>query len=182
MRFVVISLPPAEIRDQIDALRRPLNALVGTHQALRYPPHITLRTGLVCPDDLAEEVSRSFLAHAAQFGPVSVVTRGVFFTSYGTPEARGMVGWSVEASVGLMELHRNLLAYSAWQKGPQGPYQPHLTLAFDDLTPDGVEVIRRALAHQPPVPDFAWTVDAVALYHEGPEGWVEWSSINLKSS
>lgn len=183
MRFVIITLPPPGIQGQIEAIRRPLNVRVGAVQALRYPPHVTLRTGLVCPDDRAEAVADAFLAHAARFGAVEASTEGLFFTAYGPADApRGMVGWSVTPSPALVALHRGLLAFTPWQKGPQGAFRPHLTLAFDDLTPGGVEVIRRELEASGPVPDFAWTVDRVCLYHELPQGWVEWSSVSLRSS
>jgi len=184
MRFVVIGLPPPALCDEIEVLRRPLNRLVGAVQALRYPPHLTLRTGLVCPDDRADEVSRGFLAHAATLFQAPVATRGLFYTTYGVPEdKRGMVGWSVLPSFELLALHQGLLEYSAWQKGPQNGFQPHLTLAFDDLSPAGVETLRAELARRSePVPDFRWTLDRVSLYHELPGGWVEWNTAALKSS
>jgi 2'-5' RNA ligase len=183
VRFVIITLPPPGIQGQIEAIRRPLNVKTGSAQALRYPPHITLRTGLVCPDDQAGVVADAFLAHAAGFHAVEASTQGLFFTTYGPADApRGMVGWSVVPSPDLVALHRGLFAFSPWQKGPQGAFQPHLTLAFDDLAPCGVEVIRQSLEASGPVPDFAWTVDRVCLYHELPQGWVEWASVSLKSS
>ncbi len=181
MRFVIISLPPRVIRDRIDALRRPLNEEVGANQALRYPPHLTLRTGLVCPDDQADEAAQAFLAHASTLGAVPVRTEGLFFTTYGDPGwERGMVGWSVGASGPLLALHRGLLAFTPWAKGPQGAFRPHLTLAFDDLGGAEVEHLRQKIeALQPPVPNFSWTVDHVALYHETPQGWVEWDRAAL---
>lgn len=181
MRFVVITLPPADLCDRIEAIRRPLNETVGGREALRYPPHITLRTGLVCPDDRAAEVAGAFLAHAAAFGPVPIQTEGVFFTAYGPPgDERGLVGWSIAATGGLLALHRKLLEFQEWQKGPQGLFRPHLTLAFHDIGPGHVETLRRELsAARVTLPDFSWTADHVALYHERPEGWVEWGRAGL---
>lgn len=181
MRFVIISLPPKTIRDRIDALRRPLNQEVGAREALRYPPHVTLRTGLVCPDDRAKEVAEAFLAHAGTWNAVPVRTEGLFYTTYGDPgQERGMVGWTVGSTGPLLALHRGLLAFTDWAKGPQGAFRPHLTLAFDDLGADEVEHLRQTIATlEPPVPNFSWTLDHVALFHETPEGWIEWSRVSL---
>lgn len=184
MRFVIITLPPPAIRDEVEALRRPLNEAVGAREALRYPPHLTLRTGLVCPDDRADEVARAFLAFAAPLNSVGVQTQGLFFTTYGPPaNERGMVGWSVAVTPGLWELHRGLLGFTDWAKGVQGEFRPHVTLAFDDLRVEDVETLRQRLAASPsPVPEFSWTIDHVALYFEGREGWLEWDRTALKSS
>jgi len=181
MRFVIITLPPKTIRDRIDALRRPLNEEVGAQEALRYPPHLTLRTGLVCPDDRAKDVAEGFLAHAAGLNAVPVRTEGLFYTTYGDPgKERGMVGWTVSATGPLLALHRGLLGFTDWAKGPQGAFRPHLTLAFDDLGAGEVEQLRQTIATmEPPVPNFSWTIDHVALFHETSAGWIEWSRVSL---
>jgi len=184
LRFVVITLPPRTIRDRIETLRRPLNEQVGAREALRYPPHLTLRTGLVCPDERADEVAHAFFDHAQTLSAVPVRTEGLFFTTYGDPEnLRGMVGWTVGATGPLLALHRGLLDFTEWAKGPQGSFRPHLTLAFDDLGSAEVELLRqRVEALQPPFPDFSWTVDHVALYHEVPQGWIEWDRVALRTN
>lgn len=184
MRFVIITVPPRTIGERIDALRRPLNEAVGAHEALRYPPHLTLRTGLLCPDEQAGAVAKDFLSHAATLGAVPVRTEGVFYTTYGEPgQERGMVGWSIGATGPLLALHRDLLSYLPWAKSTQTTFRPHLTLAFDDLGAAEVEVLRQRIESSPaPFPTFSWTVDHVALFHETPEGWKEWSRVSLKEN
>ena len=182
MRFVSITLAPPDIGEEIDALRRPWNEAVGAQEALRYPPHLTLRTGLVCPDDQAAAAAATFLDHARSCRPATLTTQGLFFTTYGEPgRQRGMVGWSVASSESLWTLHQGLLEFKPWAKGPQGEFRPHLTLAFDDLGPEGVEILRQKARASGPVPDFSWTADHVALYHETPERWVEWGRVPLKA-
>lgn len=173
IRFVIITLPPRAVQDAVEALRRPLNQAVGASAALRYPPHLTLRTGLVCPDERAAAVATSFLDHAATQRAVPVRTEGLLF-------APGLVAWSLGATAGLLALHRGLLGFMDWAKGPQGAYTPHMTLAFDDLRPGAAERLQALIANRgEPVPDFAWTVDHVALYHETPAGWVEYARTDL---
>lgn len=183
MRFVIITVPPTPVADAIEALRRPWNQAVGTKEALRYPPHITLRTGLVCPDDDAPKAAEAFLSHAARCRPAVVRTQGLFFTTYG---ARGneqhMAAWSVALSDALLALHQNLLLFTDWKKGPQGPFRPHLSLSYGDLSSQGLETLRHGLgALVPPVADFVWTIDHVALFHETPDGWVEWGRARILS-
>lgn len=179
MRFVIITLPPEPMVRAIEALRRPLNEAVGAQEALRYPPHITLRTGLVCPDERAEEVGREFLQHARAGRSVSIETSDIFFVTYGDPGfERGLVGWSVGLSSSLLDLHRHLLDYRPWAKGPQAEFRPHMTVAFHDIGPAEVDALRGLVAASP-LPAFAWTADHVALYHETPQGWVEWGRAPL---
>lgn len=180
MRFVIISVPPQPIADAIEAFRRPINEQVGASEALRYPPHITLRTGLVCPDDKAALVANQFLAFAEECSAVEVSTAGLFFSAYGEPP-RGMVGWSVPMTSSLVALHERLLGFRDWAKGPQGPYQPHLSLCYGDLTVAALESLRKQ-SQLWQVPDWRWTLNHVGLYYEKETGWVEWSSVRLKSS
>jgi 2'-5' RNA ligase len=179
VRFVIITLPPEPTRQTMDALRRPLNQAVGAREALRYPPHVTLRTGLVCPDEKADSVAQEFLTHARAARAVPVETTGVFFTAYGEPGfERGLVGWSVDPSAPLLGLHQQLSAYQPWAKGPQGAFRPHVTLAFHDIGTIQVEALRQRIAAAP-LPAFAWTIDHVALYYETPDGWVEWGKVEF---
>jgi 2'-5' RNA ligase len=175
---VIITLPPDELRRQLETFRRPWNERFFAREALRYPAHITLRTGLVCPDDLAGEVAQAFLEHASHTSPAEVATDGLFYTTYGDP-LRGMVGWHVPVTAGLQRLHRHLLAFTSWQKGPQTTFEPHISLAYHDITPTQLAELRTSL-DAAEVPAAAWIVDHVALYHETPTGWVEWARRVLK--
>ena len=174
---MIITLPPDELRLQLEAFRRPWNERFSAREALRYPAHITLRTGLVCPDDQAAVVAHDFLEHASRASPTEVATDGLFFTTYGDP-LRGMVGWHVPVTAGLLRLHRHLLAFTSWQKGPQATFEPHISLAYNDITPGQLPELRSGI-EAVEIPSAAWVVDHVALYHESPAGWVEWSRTPL---
>ncbi|MEI8096004.1 MAG: 2'-5' RNA ligase family protein [Spirochaetales bacterium] len=180
MRFIVITVPPEAQRAPLEAFRQTWNRNLGTFEALRYPAHLTLRTGLVCPDDQAESVAERFLEHARKGQPCSVATDGLFFVTYGEPR-RGMAGWRVPLSAGLERVHRHLLEFSAWQKGPQAPFEPHVSLAYHDLTPEQLLVLERQLAGVD-VPSAQWTLDHVALFREVDGVWVEWARTVLRGA
>ncbi len=94
-----------------------------------------------------------------------------------------MVGWSIGAQALCWRFIRDLLAYTLWAKGSQMIFRPHLTLAFDDLGSAEVEVLRQRIESSPtPFPAFSWTVDHIALYHETPQGWMEWDRVSLKEN
>ena len=49
VRFIIISTLPDNISNEINILREKLKEVTGACQALTYPPHITLRTGVIVP-------------------------------------------------------------------------------------------------------------------------------------
>jgi 2'-5' RNA ligase len=179
---VIISTPPPDLRGLLDDFRRPLNELVGAREALRYPPHITLRTGLTCPEELAEDVGHRFLRHAARFAALPVQTGPLFANVYGEGASeRGMLAWPVEPTEALMALHRHLLEFGEWQKGAQAPYQPHVSAVYGDIGRRQLKRLTDYLASSAvPVPQATWVLDHVALFVERPTGWKEWGRAELR--
>ena len=51
VRLIIISLPPEPLLGRLTELRREMCALADSREALRYPVHITLRTGALVPED-----------------------------------------------------------------------------------------------------------------------------------
>jgi hypothetical protein len=132
----------------------------------------------VGPDERAEEVGASFLRHASQLHAVRGSTSGLFFAVYGEP-ARGMAGWRVPLTPELEHLHVGLLGFKEWQKGPQGSFQPHISLAYEDVTPLQLEELRVDLT-KVAVPEAHWLIDHVALFTEMEHTWVEWARVPLQ--
>jgi len=185
VRFIIIAVPPPQVQAQIQAIRQPLNTLLGSKEALRYPPHVTLRTGIICPDALAADVARAFLLYAQAGKAVPVRSHAVFTTTWtdGSTQ-RALLGWKIvddnpQAGVeGIQRLHQFLLGFKNWAKGLQQHYAPHLTLAFYDI--DSV-LAERGKATINSDFSFAWTIDEVALYHENPDGWTYYASTALSN-
>jgi len=184
MRLIVISCPPEPQALAIDALRRKIGARVDAAEALRYPPHITLRTGLVCPDDQAEGVARDFLARAAEHAPFTVSAESVIAADYldSGGARRGLLAYRMAPSPELLALHQHLLTYTAWQKGPQGPFEPHLSLCYQDVTPDDVRPLAQEFDDDIRRLCPVWLLDRVELYRQADAGWVPFTSTALKGT
>ena len=178
MRFVIIHALPPGSAPGLEKARAAAHELTGTSQALRYPPHVTLRTGLVCPDELADSVALEFLGHAAKARPARAWTLGLRHELY-APD-HGLVALEVHSDGSLETLHRHLLEFKAWAKGPQAAFRPHLTVAFDDLDKAATARLAEHFARsENRLVDFGFTVDTVALYYERPEGWTKFGSVPL---
>jgi 2'-5' RNA ligase len=178
LRFVIIHALAQGTARAFEAARDEAHALTGSKQALRYPPHVTLRTGIICPDEVAEAVALDFLSHAALAKPARAWTSGLRHEVYSP--GHGLVALNVRSDGSLETLHRHLLQFKAWAKGPQKSYHPHLTIAFDDLDEAGTKTLTKHFsAPQRRLADFGFTVDSVALYYEKSEGWALFGSVPL---
>ncbi len=172
MRFVIIHALAEGSAPSLETARAEAHALTGSVKALRYPPHVTLRTGIICPDEVAEAVAQDFLTHAALAQPARAWTAGLRHEVYSP--GHGLVAMKVKSDGSLEALHRHLLQFKAWIKGPQNSFHPHLTIAFDDLDEAWTRTLTKHFSSAARKPaDFSFTVDSVALYRETPERWVE---------
>lgn len=180
MRLIIISVPPPSVLDSVEPLRQSLNKLAGSREALRYPLHLTLRTGLVFPDYLFSDVVEEFFAHAASLRPVSIRSDGLLSTLDGNSP---FLGWKVALTPELLDFHQHLLAFSPWRKGPQGTWRPHISLSYGDLSETGRSKILNTIGTGgEKLPPLAWLLDSVALYRETGPGWIEAARLNLNKS
>lgn len=169
---------PEPLASRLRATRDRLAAVSGARESLTYEPHVTLRTGfLVPPDELPAHIDR-FGSHLARYAGAPPLIRAMsapIHEPYPGPGGteRHFVGYPIAPDEGLMALHRHALAYSAYRKGPQAPFHPHLTLAFHDLTAEGAGAALADLEREPaPSPDaVAWRIDAVTLRIRGEATW-----------
>lgn len=183
-RLVLISTPPLLLRSRLEDLREELCRKGSCREALRYPVHLTLRTGVLLPDSKREDFLESFGAHVRTLVPFRVEL-GALITER-MPEGSGQgaggcfAGFEVAMTEELINAHNALAAFAPYRKGLQYPYRPHLTMAFDDLSAEGLEAIRRAAAGKEN--DFvgqAWTCRAVECYRRDGERWILDSSVPL---
>ena len=82
VRFIVITTPPPEVGRPIDEARQLVSGISGSRAALAYPPHVTLRTGMLVPSTLVSSFLDAFEVVVAGWEPFPIETDGLWITSY----------------------------------------------------------------------------------------------------
>ena len=175
VRFIVITTTPSEISGRIEEARRLVSEIGGSRSALAYPPHVTLRTGALVPSDLVPSFLDAFGAVVGSWAPFPVRTDGLLRTSYRDREQeKFLVGYRVCKDRPLAQLNERLLRCSTWRASNRLHFEPHLTLAFDDLDRDGYSRINAWIEDNPgALPcGFEWTCDNVGLFYQEGTQWV----------
>lgn len=174
VRLVLISVPPEPVLGELAALTAALAAVSGARVATAYPPHVTLRTGALVPRDRLEDFAHGFAAWCAATPACTIRTAGVLRLTSPAP----FVGLAITADDDLLDRHRRLLAYAPWRKGLQPVFQPHLSLAYDDLAPEALPAVDAVLARWPLRP-WSWRCDRVGCYSRSDGRWVPWREMAL---
>ena len=169
-RYVVIAEAPLEICSRIDSLRTELASKFGSYAALAYPPHITLRTGLIVPNGEKQKVFDAFSRLTARFGPIAVQTDGLTFGEY-APD-KYLVAYKIKPNGRLKALHETLLQYVHYRKSDRTDFHPHMTLLFDDISKERYERASTFLnSGEADIPPLAWEIKEYGLYYLAGEKW-----------
>jgi len=175
IRFIVITTPPLEVQRQVDEVRRKVCLVGGCRSALTYPPHVTLRTGALVPVPLVSRFLDSFDAAVGRWTPFPIRTDGVWHTTYRDQDReKHLVAYRIAKDEPLSELNERLLRCTTWRASDRLHFEPHLTLAFDDLDGDGYRRVTDWLRANPgELPHaFHWTCDNVGLFWREGEQWM----------
>lgn len=174
VRLIIITVPPSEISEEIDAFRRTIARIGDTREALTYPPHITMRTGALVPPGRLEEYADRFERHLAGISSFLVETDALEQSTYEADGGRRhFVGYGIVRSGPLLELNARLLGFRDWIKSNRTDFYPHLTVAFHDLDGAGAARIAQWIIDNPSaVPSgFMWTCNSIGLWSRGEERW-----------
>lgn len=154
-RLVIITVPPPDLELRLSRLLERVGELTGAREALRYPPHITMRTGALVPSAELDEYIAGFSEHVERspFSDVRIsATRLLWSTYRSAGQLRHFIGYEIEPTDELLGLHRYLLSYDRYIKATQTSFWPHLSIAYHDLTPDAAALAAAELG-LPPVPE-----------------------------
>jgi 2'-5' RNA ligase len=174
VRFIIVTAAPPDVAGRIDEARRRVAEIGGCRSALAYPPHVTLRTGALVPAPLVSSFLDAFGTVVGRWTPFPIRTDGLLQTSYrDRDQEKYLVGYRVLKDAPLAELNERLLRCSAWRASSRLHFEPHLTLAFDDLdregyrrTSDWIQENSGALPGS-----FTWICDNVGLYRREESVW-----------
>jgi 2'-5' RNA ligase len=177
IQFVVISVLPGDAAAKVEAARREATLLTGSRAALAWPPHVTLRTGAMVPSGRVSEFVDAMGRALGAWRPFALRTEGIVRETYPADDGstHNLVAWQVPLDAPLADLHRRLLGCTLWQRRPQPPFHPHLTLAFDDLDDPGAARLLAAAGDRTNLypARLAWTCDKVCLHRNVGGRWEE---------
>ncbi|MFS8881519.1 2'-5' RNA ligase family protein [Synechococcus sp. H55.11] len=134
-RLFLALLPPADLQEQVTAIKQQFAEQFASRAALRSPPHITLVPPFEWPTAELPALTGSLGEFAKEQAPVAVELRG--FGAF----APRVIYIHVEPSPELQQLqaktqrHMNLLLKPEPAPTPARPFVPHMTVAFRDLSP-----------------------------------------------
>ncbi|MBN2509693.1 MAG: 2'-5' RNA ligase family protein [Spirochaetales bacterium] len=169
-RYVLITEVPSHIAEIITPVREEMARLFSSYAALAYPPHITLRTGLIVPAQARAGVFEHFAALTKDFGSLPVETDGIMHAEYAP--RKYLVAYRIKKTKQLCDFHDVLLSYTAYRKSDRTDFEPHMTLLFDDLAKDSCE---QALDHihenEKNFPQLRWQLSEYGLYYLEGRRW-----------
>lgn len=174
VRLIIITVPPLAVQEELCLLRASCSGVSFSHAAAAYPPHVTLRTGVIVPQLGMRAFLDEFGLLLAEIKPFEIrtgeiVTRTMLRDAGEVP----IVALEIEPNAALLSLNARLLEYETYRASDRTLFWPHLTLAFQDLSPDGLRNLERYLAAREDIRSrhFGWTCDNVSLYRQRGSHW-----------
>lgn len=167
VRYFIALLPPQEVQAAVNTIRQQFGDRYASRKAQNSPPHITLQP----PFEWSEQaltLEQSLLSFARNYKPVAIQLAG--FGAF----APRVIYINVLKTPVLLSLQAALVAYLEKELTIVDPsksrtYAPHMTVAFQDLTPKN---FRAAWAEfQDQAFKFEFVVPALTLLIHNGRNW-----------
>ena len=185
IRFVIITVPPVKIQKEINKFRKEMSKCGNTFEALTYPPHITLRTGAVVPKENLDIFFEGFERHIFDtVNPFIIETQGIEGGTYlSGEEKKYYYYYKIKLSEKLDKLNKNLLQYDLYKKSNKTQFMPHITMAFDDLTIEEFNNIKKEMYDKiKSAPNYSWTFNNIGFYYFNGYSWKAYKNFKLEKS
>ena len=127
--YFIAAIPPKHIKLKVSELKRKIAEEFNTFHALKSPPHITLVPPFNFAFDKEKEIFQRIITTCRKTDAfkIELIDLGAF-----KPR---VIYITITRSEKLEQLHRNLMKHFTELESKR-KYNPHLTLAFRDLSPD----------------------------------------------
>ncbi len=175
IRFILITVPPAPVAEKLEILRKEFNQIAGSRIALTYPPHITLRTGFLVPEKEIPGFVKELSCLFTEEKPFWIETDGIHCGYYEQDSGpQPIVCFRIKKSFRLASLNKKLLTYKRFRKSKRTSFDPHLTIAYEDLSVEGFERLKETIQRRPDIQklQFRWRCDHAGLYIKKSECWM----------
>jgi len=174
VRLIIITVPPPTVRAELSMLRATCSEVSSSQAAAAYPPHVTLRTGVVVPQAKMGSFLDEFGCFLEGVRPFEIQTADIVFRTIARDQ--GVVpiaALEIEPSRMLVSLNARLLRYQPYRASGRTSFWPHLTLAFQDLSTAGRQRLENYITDREEIRSrrFAWTCDNVSLYRLRGRCW-----------
>jgi 2'-5' RNA ligase len=175
VRLTIVTIPPSPLCGRLTGIRLEAATLTGSRAALLHPPHVTLRTGALVPERGIKQFAEALRGAIGPWRPFSLHAQGLFHAPYSDEQGfeRHMVAWRIPRDAPLMDLHARLCTCTRYQRRPQPVFEPHLTLAYEDLDAAAAESLiahARENPHAYPA-EFSWLCANVTLCRQAKDCW-----------
>ena len=174
IRLIIINVLPSFIDRHIDKIRKPICKTFGDEWALTYPPHVTLRTGVVVSCNEIDEFVGEFGEILEACRPFTVKTQKARLSSMTYEgERKAFLHYPVIKNDPLVDLNRRLLQYTRYRKSRKRRFHPHITLFWGKLKPGAVKTLRSMVTKESKDMGLCheWTLDNVSLYIQKGHQW-----------
>lgn len=175
IRLVIISVPSHEIRLLLEDFILKISEVTGAISASQYPPHITLRTGVVVPVEDLEDFFFEFSVLVNRLSSFTVRMGDLIKEETLINGKKSFfIGYNILPDNPLVNLNSQLLSYTKFRKTDRNDFRPHLSIAYNDLTSEGFDTGCDWIeTHPNQIPEnLSWTLDYVALYQFNSQRWV----------
>ena len=174
IRFIIITVPPNPLKEKLSSLMQILSMKADTHTAISYPPHITLRTGALVPVDQVDSFMKGFESHLEGCSPFTIQLGDILSKTYFSDGMeKQIMFYDVLQTTELVDLNKRLLDYKPFIKSNKTSFSPHLSLAYNDLTAEGLSSLKEWTGKNPDqLPsEKHWTCDTVSFYYKPESKW-----------
>lgn len=186
-RFSIIAYFDEETTNEIRHIQSLLLSETGSHGSLTsWLPHVTVGSGLVVEEEQLPEFIKTIETYVHIAKPTTIHTRNFDYMDNWSGSKLGYTPYVVYIKPDELGTLPDIAAffeglkstYPAWYNQPW-PYQPHITLAFKDLSKAGFESAQKFLAGK--TYEKTIHIDSVSLAERDEQGiWTERKRFPLK--
>lgn len=127
--FFIAIIPPEPIKSQALDIKIEFSEKYNTFHALKSPPHITL----IPPFRISENKTQDSTKELARFSAIEKAFH-ISLNGFGAFAPR-VIYISIDRNKGLSKLHKRLISKFS-EICTNTNFNPHMTIAFRDITPD----------------------------------------------
>ena len=186
-KFSIVSYFEKSVEEEIREVQKEISSLTGSSGSLvAWEPHITVGSGLEVKEEELDKFTQNVSEFCKTQNPAIIKTEGFSFMDNWSGAKLGLSPYVVYIKpvdygslVGIANYFEEQIKpnYQAWYDQPW-PYNPHITVAYKDLSEEGFIKAKEALTETTFKREIK--ISSVSLCVEGQDGkWSPHKTFNL---